>query len=220
MRGRRSAPSISSGTGSPAAAQTGRGDVHVGNHGVRYGRGDAPGPADQERHPDSVFIERAFGHELRSAVVAHEDDDRVVAQAVFVEVAQHLPEIGVHPVYLVVIGRQVFADQLRVGIERREGQRPGVVHLRGVVRRVGIGIAELQEEGLVLVAALHEGPELGVDLPVVLAPAGVGDDHAGVESVGEGLVAVLRIVEFDLLDLSDPAADGSVEVVAAPGDAV
>ena len=54
---------------------------------------------------------------------------------------------------------------------------------------------------------------------MVLAPAGVGDDHAGVEPVGEGLVAVLRVVEFDLLDLSDPAVDGSVEVVAAPGDA-
>lgn len=66
----------------PGGRQTGRGDVHVGDHGVRHGRGDAPGPADQERHPDSVFIERAFGHELRSAVVAHEDDDRVVAQAV------------------------------------------------------------------------------------------------------------------------------------------
>ena len=30
---------------------------------------------------------------------------------------------------------------------------------------------------------------------------------------------MLRIVEFDLLDLSDPAADGAVEVVAASGDA-
>ena len=35
----------------------------------------------------------------------------------------------------------------------------------------------------------------------------------------KGFVAMLRIVEFDLLDLSDPAADGAVEVVAASGDA-
>lgn len=54
---------------------------------------------------------------------------------------------------------------------------------------------------------------------MALAFAGVGDDHAGVEPVGKGLVAMLRIVEFDLLDLSDPAADGAVEVVAASGDA-
>ena len=58
-------------------------------------------------------------------------------RAVVVEVAQHLPEIGVHPVYLVVIGRQVFADQLRVGIEQAGGSATGVVHLQGVVRRGG-----------------------------------------------------------------------------------
>ena len=188
--------------------------VHIRHHRIGHRRRNPFRPAYQQRYLDSVFIERSLGHELRPSVVAHEDDNRVLRQPVVVQVLQYFAEIRVQPVYFIVVGSQIFAYGLRVRIEFRQRQRRRVVEFRRIVGVVRVRVGELQEEGFVLVAPRHERAELVVDLSVAGSFPRIGHNHARVQPLREGFVAVVYVVLFHFLDSAYPAAHRAIQMIA------
>ena len=85
------------------AAEVGDGGVEVDEFGDTLGGAAIGGVAriaDDERHAGRIFVERALLPEAVFAevvaVVADEDHDRILIQALLLELGQHLSELGVH----------------------------------------------------------------------------------------------------------------------------
>ena len=181
------------------AAEVGHGGVEVDELGDALGGlavGLAVRVADDEGHAGGILVQRAFLPEAVFAevvaVVADEDDDGVLVEALLLELREHQPELGVHEGHrrqvgllgrtLGVLGHAIVGDGgVRKGDRGLRGAVGGGVGdeldlilrvvlevlLRGDVRRVRAEEAYGQEERLGALL-LQEGDGLRGDLAVGL----------------------------------------------------
>ncbi len=168
---------------------------------VRGTRIDLARPADDQRCEQARIVEPSFHAGQAVPMVAPEEDDRVLGEAVFFELSKNPTRLLVHPSDVVVVVGDLAPDLGRVGIVGRHVDR-GRIGRRLLTRFdprlafVGGGEVEDGEKGLSVFAqrAAPVGPALVfvpdgdgfADLKVVLDVVG-GEVAARAQVLGEGL---------------------------------
>ena len=84
------------------------------------------GPPDHERHTETGVVQRALRTRHAIAVIAPVEDDGVVGEPIGFELPEDLADLAVHVGDVVVHARELFADERRVGVVRRDHDARGI----------------------------------------------------------------------------------------------